>query len=62
MIIPPSALGVLLASIAGIDVGKLLIAGLLPGITLALLYAAMITLQLWMNPDSAPSYDVESTT
>ena len=61
MIIPPSALGVLLASIAGIDVGKLLIAGLLPGITLALLYAAMITFQLWMDPDSAPSYEVEQT-
>ena len=61
MIIPPSALGVLLASIAGIDVGKLLIAGLLPGITLALLYAAMITLQLWMNPGSAPAYEVERT-
>ena len=61
MIIPPSALGVLLASIAGIDVGKLLIAGLLPGVTLALLYAAMITLQLWMNPGSAPAYEVERT-
>ena len=61
MIIPPSALGVLLASIAGIDVGKLLIAGLLPGITLALLYAAMITFQLWMDPGSAPSYEVEQT-
>ncbi|NQU69395.1 MAG: TRAP transporter large permease subunit [Rhodospirillales bacterium] len=61
MIIPPSALGVLLASIAGIDVGKLLIAGLLPGITLALLYAAMITFQLWMNPGSAPAYEVERT-
>ncbi len=61
MIIPPSALGVLLASIAGIDVGRLLIAGFIPGFTLAALYAAMITLQLWMNPDAAPSYDVEPT-
>ena len=39
MIIPPSALGVLLAAIAEIDVGRLLVAGLLPGLTLAVLYA-----------------------
>ena len=59
MIIPPSALGVLLAAIAEIDVGRLLVAGLLPGLMLALLYAAMITLQLFRNPGSAPAYDVE---
>ena len=58
MIIPPSALGVLLASIAEIDVGRLLIAGFLPGVVLAILYAAMITLQLLRNPGSAPAYDV----
>ena len=59
MIIPPSSLGVLLASIAGVDVGALLIAGLLPGFVLATLYAGWITLQLWIDPSSAPSYDVE---
>ena len=58
MIIPPSALGVLLAAIAEIDVGKLLVAGFLPGFLLAGLYAAMITLQLVRNPGSAPAYDV----
>jgi len=62
MIIPPSSLGVLLASIANIDVGKLLIAGLLPGVVLATLYVAMILLQLKMNPEAAPSYEVPSTT
>lgn len=61
MIIPPSSLGVLLASIAQVDVGRLLIAGLLPGFLLAILYAAMISFQLWRNPESAPSYDVEPT-
>ena len=62
IIIPPSALGVLLASIASIDVGKLLVAGFLPGFVLAALYAGMITIQLWMNPEAAPAYDVEPTT
>jgi tripartite ATP-independent transporter DctM subunit len=61
MIIPPSSLGVLLASIAGVDVGALLIAGLLPGFVLAGLYTAMIALQLVIDPDSAPSYEVEPT-
>ncbi len=61
MIIPPSSLGVLLASIAGVDVGRLLIAGLLPGILLAVLYAGLIALQLWVDPESAPSYEIEKT-
>ena len=59
MIIPPSALGVLLAAIAEIDVGRLLVAGFLPGLVLATLYAAMITLQLVRRPGSAPAYDVD---
>lgn len=62
MIIPPSALGVLLAAIAEIDVGKLLVAGFLPGFVLASLYAAMITLQLVRNPGAAPAYDVDPMT
>ena len=59
MIIPPSALGVLLAAIAEIDVGRLLVAGFLPGVVLATLYAAMITYQLIRYPGSAPAYFVE---
>ena len=59
MIIPPSALGVLLASVAGIDVGRLLVAGFLPGFVLAGLYAVMIYGQLRLSPEAAPAYDVE---
>lgn len=59
MIIPPSTLGVLLASLAGIDVGRLLVAGALPGLVLATLYASMVFLQVKLDPDSAPSYEVE---
>ena len=60
MIIPPSNLGVLLASIARIDVGRLLIAGLLPGMVLAGLYCAMIFLQVCLNPSGAPGYVVSA--
>jgi len=62
MIIPPSSLGVLLAGIAGIDVGKLLIAGIIPGFLLAGLYCGLILLQVLVNPSGAPSYDIEPTT
>ncbi len=58
MIIPPSNLGVLLASVASIDVGRLLISGVIPGFVLAALYAGMILVQVLLDPASAPSYDV----
>lgn len=58
MVIPPSTLGVLLATIAGLDVGAFLIAGILPGVLLAVLYTAVIALQVWWNPNNAPQYEV----
>ncbi len=59
MLIPPSALGVLLGSLARIDIGALLIAGLLPGLLLASLYCLTIWLQAHTNPDAAPVYETE---
>ncbi len=59
MIIPPSALAVLLASLAEIDIGKLLIAGVLPGLVLAILYSILIYAQVRIDPDAAPAYAVE---
>jgi len=60
MIIPPSTLGVLLASLAGVDVGKFLIAGILPGFVLAGLYTGLIALQIWFKPHYTPSYETPS--
>ncbi len=62
MIIPPSALAVLLASLAEIDIGGLLIAGIFPGLVLALLYSILIYLQVKIDPDAAPEYTVEKST
>lgn len=59
IIIPPSALAVLLATLAQIDVAALLIAGVIPGLILALFYIGMITLQTRLDPSAAPAYDVE---
>ncbi|WP_338014155.1 TRAP transporter large permease subunit [Alkalilacustris brevis] len=58
MIIPPSTLGVLLATVAGLDVGRFLIAGILPGLVLGLLYTLVIVGQVWRNPSYAPQYEV----
>jgi len=57
ILIPPSALIVLLGSVAQVDVGKLLLAGVLPGFVLAALYAVTIAVQLLLDPSAAPGYD-----
>ena len=59
IIIPPSALAVLLATFARIDVGAILLAGVIPGLILAGLSAGLIYILARINPDSAPAYDVE---
>lgn len=59
MIIPPSTLAVLLGSLGRIDVGALLIAGLIPGLILAGFYIITIRLQIARDPDAAPGYDAK---
>lgn len=62
IIIPPSALAVLLATLAQIDVAALLIAGVIPGLILAFFYIATIYIQTKIDPTAAPAYDVEPMT
>ncbi|QOR39964.1 TRAP transporter large permease [Billgrantia diversa] len=59
IIIPPSALAVLLATLAKVDIGALLIAGILPGLVLAGLYMATIWTQTRIDPEAAPNYELE---
>ncbi len=61
IMVPPSTLGVLLGSIAQIDIGRLLIAGIIPGLVLALAYVTVIAWTIWRRPDAAPQYDIEVT-
>jgi len=61
MMIPPSALAVVLASLAKMDVGRLLIAGIIPGILLGFLYIVYVMLACLINPGLAPAYDVADT-
>jgi tripartite ATP-independent transporter DctM subunit len=57
-LIPPNALTVVLASLANIDVGQLLIAGILPGVIMSVLYLAYVIIRCRLKPEEAPLYDV----
>lgn len=54
MLIPPSALTVLLGSLSGISISKLLIGGVLPGVILSVAFVLWIVLRVRMRPELAP--------
>lgn len=58
MIIPPSALTVLFGAVSGIPIGPLLIAGILPGLIMAVLYTVNIVGRVKLNPALAAPYAV----
>jgi tripartite ATP-independent transporter DctM subunit len=53
-IIPPSVLVIVIATLADISVAKLLIAGIVPGLVLALIFLAYILLRVTFDPTLAP--------
>jgi len=57
MLIPPSALAVLLASLGQIPVAQLLIAGIVPGLLMAALFFAYVLIRCTLDPRLAPAYD-----
>jgi tripartite ATP-independent transporter DctM subunit len=59
MVIPPSALAVVLGSLMQISIGKILIAGILPGLLMATLYVVYIVSRCALNPKLAPDYESE---
>lgn len=61
IMIPPSALGVILASLGKFSVGKLLVGIILPGLLLAAVYAAYIVVRCTLRPSLAPPYDLPPT-
>jgi tripartite ATP-independent transporter DctM subunit len=58
MLIPPSALAVLLGSVARIPIGELLVASIIPAFILAALFFAYVILRCRLDPSLAPPYDV----
>jgi tripartite ATP-independent transporter DctM subunit len=55
MLIPPSALTVLLGSLSGISISKLLIGGVMPGLILSLAFIVYIIVRVKLNPSLAPA-------
>lgn len=55
MLIPPSALTVLLGSLSGISISKLLIGGIVPGLLLSVAFVAYIVARVKLNPALAPN-------
>ena len=58
MLIPPSALAILLAALNQISVGGLLIAGILPGCLIALFYAGYVVIRCMLQPRLAPPFEI----
>jgi tripartite ATP-independent transporter DctM subunit len=59
MLIPPSALTVLLGSLSGISISKLLIGGVVPGLMLSVAFVGYIIVRAATNPALAPATVVE---
>jgi tripartite ATP-independent transporter DctM subunit len=57
MLIPPSALTVLLGSLSGISISKLLVGGVLPGVLLSVAFVIWIVISVRINPKLAPADD-----
>ena len=55
MLIPPSALTVLLGSLSGISISRLLVGGILPGLILSAAFVIYIMVRASMNPALAPA-------
>ena len=58
MLIPPSALTVLLGSLSGISISKLLIGGVIPGLILAGAFVVYIIVRVKLDPRLAPPSDL----
>src|ERR1700761_5646726 len=59
MLIPPSALTVLLGSLSGISISKLLIGGVVPGLILSVAFVGYIIVRVKANPALAPPTPIE---
>jgi tripartite ATP-independent transporter DctM subunit len=59
MLIPPSALTVLLGSLSGISISKLLIGGVVPGLMLSAAFVGYIIVRAKANPALAPATVIE---
>ncbi|MFC1869067.1 TRAP transporter large permease subunit [Thermodesulfobacteriota bacterium] len=59
IMIPPSSLAVILGAIGEISIGKILMAIIVPGLVMVVLYAGYIIIRCILQPEIAPVYDVK---
>jgi len=59
ILIPPSTLAIVVASLGGFSVAKILIGIIVPGLLLATMHIGYIILRVTLNPDLAPAYETE---
>lgn len=57
ILIPPSVLTIVYAVTAQVSIGKMLMAGIVPGLILATLYIGYIIVVSWLKPELAPLAD-----
>jgi len=62
MLIPPSALAVLVGSLAGISIAGLLVAGVMPALLLSALFVIYVVLRALADPSLAPPDDLPHLT
>lgn len=58
-IIPPSVLAIIIATLAKVSTGQMLVAGILPGLMLTGLFLAYIFIRLRLNPALAPDLSAD---
>lgn len=59
ILIPPSALGALYASAAGVSVGRMFLAGIFPGLLISGIFILYIGVRCYLNPSLGPAMPVE---
>jgi tripartite ATP-independent transporter DctM subunit len=58
VMIPPSVLVIVIGSIGEISIGKLIVAAIIPGFIMAIIYAIYIICRCKLQPTIAPVYDI----
>lgn len=58
-IIPPSVLAILVATVADVSIGKMLIAGIIPGLLLTGMFLVYVLIRVQINPGLAPDVSVD---
>ena len=59
-IIPPSVLAILVATIADVSTGKMLIAGIVPGLVLTAMFIAYVLVRVYFKPSLAPDISADA--